>query len=72
MYEYLDMSLDIYYCYKGKDVQPGSVSELELSTNFREVLQWLEKPPTGLGHFFIESVYWIWHYAKRLLKHSIT
>ena len=39
MYEYLDISLDIYHYYRSEEEQPGSVSELELSTNLREVFK---------------------------------
>ena len=39
MYEYLDISLDIYHYYRSEEEQPGSVSELELSTNLREVFR---------------------------------
>jgi len=45
MYEYLDMSLDIYYYHRGEDVQPGSVSELELSMNLREVFKVIGEGP---------------------------
>ena len=39
MYEYLDISLDIYHYYRSEEDQPGSVSELELSTNLRDVFK---------------------------------
>ena len=49
MYEYLDISLDIYHYYRSEEEQPGSVSELELSTNLREVFKVIgECPYLGL------------------------